>query len=448
MRIERLNIKSLVLDNAFRILMFCFLAIPVVFSTDQCFSGEDVTEKDERLDAVTLQLKWKHQFQFAGYYAALEKGFYQEAGLDVTIIEASAGEESTDQVISGKSDFGIAMSNLIPLRAEGYPIVALAAIFQHSPSVILAPKKNGIENIHDLNGKKLALEAHSDQLLSYLESEGLPPDKLIISTHDYDINKLISGEVDAISAYSTDEPFALLKNGIEYSVFSPRSGGIDFYGDILFTSERQVSEHPERVAAFLSASLKGWRYALDNTEEIIDLILSKYSTRHSREHLMFEARKSKRLIMADVVELGYMNPGRWLHIANTFKKLNSIPDDFSLEGFIYNRNPTKDYIWLYLSFIGAIAIAVLAILLVVRFYKINRSLKWEISERKKIIEQLTEANNQINKLRGIIPICMHCKGIRDDQGAWNELETYISEHSDVQFSHGICKECLKKYYPE
>lgn len=78
----------------------------------------------------------------------------------------------------------------------------------------------------------------------------------------------------------------------------------------------------------------------------------------------------------------------------------------------------------------------------------NQSLKTEVEERQKIINQLKEANDQVKKLSGIIPICMHCKEIRDDKGYWNKLEKFISEHSEAQFSHSICEKCIKKYYPE
>jgi len=364
--------KLTVMKSTFQIPLFCFVLSLIVFHPNLCFSGEKTYETEKPLPIVTLQLKWKHQFQFAGYYAALEKGFYKEAGLDVQIIEATDGEEATRQVISGKADFGVAMSDLIGLRAEGEPVVALASIFQHSPLIMLASKMSEIENIHELKGKKISLESHSEQLLSYLESEGITLNELIISPHDYDISKLISGEVDAMSAYSTDEPFLLLNQEFEYSTFSPRAGGIDFYGDTLFTTEKQIKEHPERVATFLEASLKGWRYALDNTEEIVDLILSDYTTRHSREHLLFEAEKTKRLIMADVVELGYMNPGRWQYIANILNEFNLTPNDFSLEGFIYDRNPTPNLRWLYFSLFGAVIIAGVAFLLVWRFHKMNQ----------------------------------------------------------------------------
>ncbi len=78
----------------------------------------------------------------------------------------------------------------------------------------------------------------------------------------------------------------------------------------------------------------------------------------------------------------------------------------------------------------------------------NQSLKNEVEERQKMIKQLKEANDQVKQLSGIIPICMHCKEIRDDNGYWNQLEKFISKHSEAQFSHSICEKCIEKYYPE
>ena len=90
-------------------------------------------------------------------------------------------------------------------------------------------------------------------------------------------------------AYSTNEPFILDRLGAPYQTFSPRAHGIDFYGDSICTSAQQVKEHPERVRAFTVASLKGWQYALSHKEEIVDLILRRYSQQKSRDALLFEA---------------------------------------------------------------------------------------------------------------------------------------------------------------
>ena len=371
------------------------------------------SETDGRLDSVTLKLKWKHQFQFAGYYAALEKGFYRQEGLDVKIIEAKKGEESTGLVLNGDAEFGTAMSDLVLLRAKGKPVVVLASIFQHSPYIILVPKSTGIQNIHDLSGKHIALEPHSEEIVAYMKHEGIPLSQMVVHTHPYDTSPLINGDIDAMSAYSTDEPFMLLKKDIEYNAFSARSGGIDFYGDTLFTTEQQVLEHPERVSAFLKASIAGWEYALNHPEEIIDLILSKYSRRHSREHLVFEAEMTKRLIMADVVGIGYMNPGRWKHIADTYAELGMVDKDYSLKGFIYNPNSKTDFRQLYTIFAGVILITVPVFLIALRFYKLNQSLKGEIQERhlaENALKKEKDAAQKYLDIADVILVVLNAKG--------------------------------------
>lgn len=242
------------------------------------------------LDKVVLRLKWMHQFEFAGYYAAVEKGFYRNAGLDVEITEDIPEDNSVQAVLSGKAEFGIAGPELLLHRSRGEPVVVLAAIYQHSPLAFLAPGDSDINNVHQLAGRRVMLEKHSAELLGYLRAEGIKMEDLEILPHTYGVTELIEGKADAISAYVSDETYHFVEKGLDYRVFMPQSSGIDFYGDVLFTSEEQINRHPERVAAFIEATRKGWEYALDHPEELVELILSRYSKRHSREHLLFEAQ--------------------------------------------------------------------------------------------------------------------------------------------------------------
>jgi ABC-type nitrate/sulfonate/bicarbonate transport system substrate-binding protein len=92
---------------------------------------------------VTVQLHWKHQFEFAAFYAALEKGYYREAGLEVTIREGGPGIDAVKEVLAGVADFGISASALVVDRHRGMPVVALAALMQHSPTALLASRKQG-----------------------------------------------------------------------------------------------------------------------------------------------------------------------------------------------------------------------------------------------------------------------------------------------------------------
>lgn len=333
------------------------------------------------LTPIRLQLKWRHQFQFAGYYAAIEKGYYREAGLEVDLIQAPETGEPAQVVLRGGAEYGIATSDLVLYRSRGEPVVALAAIFQHSPYVLVAPLKDEIGHIHDLIGRKVMVEHHADELMAYFMYEGIAKERLNLVPHSFGVEALLRGEVEAMSAYSTDEPFMLQQAGMAYQTFSPRAGGIDFYGDTLFTTEAELRDNPARAAAFVAASLKGWAYALDHPEEIIDLIISRYSQRHSRAHLRFEAEQTRRLIRHDLVELGYMNPGRWRHIAEIYAELKMMPPGFKLDGFLLRPPGPADLTFLYLAIAGSLGVALIVGLISLRFYQLNGSLRREILER-------------------------------------------------------------------
>ncbi len=309
------------------------------------------------LDQVVLQLKWRHQFQFAGYYAAIAQGYYRDAGLEVTLREAEPGIDPVHEVLDGKADFGVGTSNLILLRAQGQPVVVLAVIYQHSPFALLATSASGMRDIHDLAGKPIMMEPDAAELLAYFQNEGVDPAKLKILPHSFDALDLVRNKAGAMSAYSTDEPFHLKSAGIDYLIFSPRAGGIDFYGDNLYTTEDQIRRHPGRVKAFLEASLRGWEHAMKHPEEMVDLILREYPRGKTREQLLFEAEETAKLVHPELIELGYVNSGRWDNIAGTYAGLGMMPEDFSLKGFIYERAPRLDLRWMFWTGGGILAVA-------------------------------------------------------------------------------------------
>ena len=287
-------------------------------------------------ETVTLQLKWRHQFQFAGYYAAQAQGYYRARGLEVRLVEATPTIDPTLEVTEGRAQYGVGNSGLLLARGAGKPVVVLATLFQHSPMVLLVRPEPGLNSIHDLVGHRLMLEPHSEELLAYLQREGVPLGSVHLVPHSFDSMDLIQGRVDAMSAYSSDEPYFLQRAGFRHLTFTPRSAGIDFYGDNLFTSEAELKAHPERVKAFREASLRGWTYALQHPEEIIDLIRSDYPSLLDRDHLRFEAREMVPLIRPQLVELGYTYAGRWRHIAETYADLGLLPRAFPLDGFLYD----------------------------------------------------------------------------------------------------------------
>ena len=337
-------------------------------------------------ERVTLQLKWLHQFQFAGYYAAEAKGFYREAGLEVAMREAVPGEDPVERVLAGQADYGVGTSELVLLRAQGKPVVALAVIYQHSPLVLLARRLPGVGDVHGLADKPLMIEPQSAELFAYFRNEGIDPKKLKIEHHTFRVEDLLAGRVAAMSAYATDEPFQLRQAGAEYLVLTPRSGGIDFYGDNLFTTEREVRAHPERVRKFRAASLRGWAYALEHREELVDLILRRYGNRKSRAHLLFEAEQTAQLMHPGLIEPGYMNAGRWRHIAETYAEFGMVPRGFSPAAMIYEAEPRPDLRWLYWSLGGVTVLAVAGFGWALPLRRLNRRLARSERELRALAE--------------------------------------------------------------
>lgn len=333
-------------------------------------------------DRVVLQLKWRHQFQFAGYYAAIEQGYYKEAGLEVELREAEPGHDPLENVLSGQAQYGVGTSNVILARAAGDPIVVLAVIYQHSPFVLLASKDAGVHDIHDLATKTILMEPDAAELLAYFESEGVDSKKLQLQHHTFDVQQLIEGKAAAMSAYSTDEPFHMKQAGEEYLIFSPRAGGIDFYGDNLFTTEGEIEQHPERVKAFVQASLKGWEYAMAHPEEMIALIQKKYPRGKTDEQLQFEAWETTKLIHPELIEVGYINPGRWKAIAETYQSLGMLPKNFSLDGFLYERTPWLKQRWLYWAGGGLVLAAIGSFGWAMVTLSWNRKLRKEVTARQ------------------------------------------------------------------
>ena len=190
----------------------------------------------ENLGKVVLQLKWMHQFQFAGYYAAQEKGYYRDAGLEVEIVPSRPGVDPVEEVVGGRADYGVGVSGLLLARHAGKPVVVLANVFQHSALVLLMRQESPTDSIHTLSGKKVMIAPGEEEILAYLAKEGLGPGTYERAGHSLNTQDLMGGKVAAMSAYVTDEIYYYDREGFRYMAFTPRSAGIDFYGDNLLES--------------------------------------------------------------------------------------------------------------------------------------------------------------------------------------------------------------------
>jgi len=207
-------------------------------------------------ERIRLKLKSSHQFQFAGYYAAVHKGFYQAAGLTVDILEAGGEQRTVESVVERRVDFAIAGSELVIDSASGYEIVALAPIFQHSALALITLRDTNFTSLEALTNQRIMLGAETSSVDVFLRQQGHGLDSFQLVRHVPSITPLITGDVAAIAARITDEPFIIEQSGNPVRFLRPIDSGIDFYGDTLFTSRALYLQQPQMVQAFVETSIQ------------------------------------------------------------------------------------------------------------------------------------------------------------------------------------------------
>jgi signal transduction histidine kinase/ABC-type nitrate/sulfonate/bicarbonate transport system substrate-binding protein len=313
--------------------LFCFI---FVFFATYTFA--------EELKKVSLQLHWKHQFEFAGFYMAQEKGYYKNVGLDVEIKEFQFSTNIVDDIQNGKSDFGVGYPSIILDKSLGKDIVLIGTVLQSSPHILISLKSSGIKSIKDFKGKKIMINkdgAKTASFTSMLHANDISFKDMEIVDHSFNNKDLINKKVDIMAAFSSNELYKLDKLGVEYNVWDPKDYGFDLYDDIGFTSGKFLKENRKLVLNYKEASKKGWLYAFNNIEETIDLILKKYNTQNkTRDALRYEAKVLKELAFYENREFGKLDKNKIQRILDIYTLLGLTKNKIDINSFIFNKYST------------------------------------------------------------------------------------------------------------
>ena len=301
-----------------------------------------INEDSLNVQKIKLQLQWQHQFEFAGFYAAKEKGFYKDLGLDVDFIEFNPKTNIVDEVLNGNADYGLTYSSFFADYMLGKPLVFVSNFFKQSPLVIVTQKD--IYTPADLKGKKvmgLLDSSHKDLILGMLDRFDVKSTDLQNITREFTLDSFINKEVDAISVFTTDEIYTLDKLGIKYNILDPAVYGAKFYDLNLFTTKKELINNSARVENFKNASIKGWKYALANKNELVDIIFQKYNPQNkSKEALLFEAKQIEYLMLSNIYPIGSIDYEMVKMIADNFAQSLSL-DKISkekIDAFIYKSD--------------------------------------------------------------------------------------------------------------
>ncbi len=318
---------------------FLFFLLISVFCACPAFAGENTR--------IALQLQWKHQFEFAGFYAAIAQGFYEEAGFDVELFEFGEGTDQVQEVLSGRKQFAIWGDGVLHAYMHGKPLVMVANYFKSSPLIILT--SNAIRSPLDLRGKKLMISSMDSRGAGYLQmlrKFGVNPSEVEVLPPSFDIQDFIDARVDGYFAFATNEPFFLKQQDVSYNVLDFNNYGAELYDVNLFTSKEYASKNPESVRAFVDASNRGWEYALAHPYEMVDLIQEKYNSQQkSREALLFEYQETLKFMMPDRYPVGSIDPEKIQTMGTVFVQTGLALPVESYHDFLFDQWNRKEIIF-------------------------------------------------------------------------------------------------------
>jgi NitT/TauT family transport system substrate-binding protein len=275
----------------------------------------------EAADELTLQLKWVTQAQFAGYYVALEKGYYEDADLDVTIRPGGPDIAPPQVIAGGGADVIIEwMPAALASRERGVPLVNIAQIFDRSGMMLTCRKDTGIEEPEDFRGHTLGVWFFGNEypFLSWMSHLGIPtdggPDGVTVLKQGFNVDPLLQKQADCISTMTYNEYWQVIDAGLtpeDLVVFPYEDQGVATLEDGLYVLESSLEDEAmaDKLARFLQASIKGWQYAAEHPDEAADIVLEYDETgaqteKHQRR-MMGEINK---LVGTGEQGIGYLDP--------------------------------------------------------------------------------------------------------------------------------------------
>ena len=218
------------------------------------------------LTRITVQLRWTHEAQFGGFYAADQNGYYSAEGLAVTFVQGGPVIDLLTPVLDGTAQFGVAGADeLILARAAGKPLRAIATTYRRSPIVFFALADSGITRPQDFVGKTIrVVPGQAPTFHAMMARVGISPDQYTEVVLPSDLALFAAGEADVWTAYLTSMVVTVQRAGYKLNIVFPDDYGVHFYADTIFAADDLIATNPGLVLRFLRATLKGWRYAIED----------------------------------------------------------------------------------------------------------------------------------------------------------------------------------------
>ena len=310
--------------------------------------GVSVSTADGHVTAIKLQLQWVAQSQFAGYFAARDLGFYEEEGLDVTILEGAVEIVPQQVVASGGAEFGLAwVPKVLESNEQGVNLVNIAQVFQRSGTLEVSFVDTGIESVDDFAGMRIGTWGFGNEheLFAAMRAVDIDPDSaddVTIVQQPFDMSLLLNGEVDAAQAMTYNEYAQVLEqvNPATGELYQPDDLNVINFNDVgtamlqdhvFVNADWLAEEGNEAIAvAFLKASFRGWIHCRDNPDECVEIVLDNGSTL-GESHQTWQLNEISKLIWPSPAGIGMMDEDLWSQTVAV-----------ALDGQVISEEPSMD----------------------------------------------------------------------------------------------------------
>ena len=289
-------------------------------------------------DKVTIQLKWVTQAQFAGYYVAQDKGYYQAAGLDVTI-KPGGPDIATPQVLAGGGADVIVdwMPSALATREKGVLLVNIAQVFKKSGLMLTCRKDSGIKSPKDFRGKTLGVWFYGNEypFLSWMSKLGIPTtggsNGVKVLKQGFNVDPILQKQAECVSTMTYNEYWQIVDAGLspsELVVYKYEDQGVSTLEDGLYVLEKNLRKKAfvSKMARFLRASIKGWKYAADHPDEAADIVLENDDTgAQTEKHQRRMMREINKLVGNQPQGIGYLIPADYERTVDVLMSSDSAP---------------------------------------------------------------------------------------------------------------------------
>ncbi|MDQ3702747.1 MAG: ABC transporter substrate-binding protein [Chloroflexota bacterium] len=265
---------------------------------------------------ASLRLSWIKNTEFAGFFAAQDRGYYRDEGIDLTINGAAQNLSEVQAVASKADTIGLSGGlSLLLARAQGLPVKAFGALFQRGPGCFLWLSRSGIKGIQDFKGKKIGIQqtarASTEAMLTM---NNLSVEDVSLITVGFDLQPLLTGQVDVLTGLVTNQVVLLEQQGEQVGYTPYADLGFTFYWNTPFVLEDTLRERKDLLTAWLRASARGWDYALQNPDEVAKLVVEKYGEGLDLTNQTLELKRETPLIRSELTAqkgLFWMDPAVW-----------------------------------------------------------------------------------------------------------------------------------------